>query len=108
MARSGQRAPSPREAWLSDGRQVLHFRPSRWDRWRQSLEVTSGEWLPDQATPLLKHRRELSREQALQLWQSLRQEGWTPCPPQWQPPPPPGSRKGAAEKRSVPPSPTSC
>jgi hypothetical protein len=61
MARSGQWAPSPREAWLSDGRQVLHFRPSRWDRWRQSLEVTSGEWLPDQATPLLKHRRELSR-----------------------------------------------
>jgi len=29
---------SPKEAWLSDGRQVLHFRPSRWDRWSQQLE----------------------------------------------------------------------
>jgi len=37
---------SPLEAWLSDGRQVLHFRPSRWDRLSQQLEVTVGELLP--------------------------------------------------------------
>ncbi len=37
---------SPREAWLSDGRQVLHFRPSRWDRWSQQLEIMVGELLP--------------------------------------------------------------
>jgi hypothetical protein len=36
---------SPREGWISDGRQVLHFRPSRWDRWAQRLEVTVGELL---------------------------------------------------------------
>jgi len=24
---------SPKEAWISDGRQVLHFRPTFWDRW---------------------------------------------------------------------------
>jgi hypothetical protein len=34
---------SPQEGWLSDGRQVLHFRPRRYDRWSQSLEVTFGE-----------------------------------------------------------------
>jgi hypothetical protein len=34
---------SPREAWISDGRQVLHFRPRRYGRWSQNLEVTFGE-----------------------------------------------------------------
>jgi hypothetical protein len=63
---------SPKEAWLSDGRQVLHFRPSRWDRWSQQLEVTVGELLPDQAVPLLKRRTELSREEALKLWAEKR------------------------------------
>ena len=63
-----QRPPlSPQEAWLSDGRQVLHFRQTRWDRWRQQLEVTVGELLPDQPVPLLKRRLELSREEALKL-----------------------------------------
>jgi len=53
--RASNRPPlSPKEAWLSDGRQVLHFRPSRWDRWSQQLEVTVGELLPDQPVPLLK------------------------------------------------------
>jgi hypothetical protein len=46
---SSYRPPlSPQEAWIRNGRQVLHFRPSRWDRWRQQLEVTVGELLPDQ------------------------------------------------------------
>ena len=31
---------SPQEGWLSDGRQVLHFQPCRYDRWSQVLEVT--------------------------------------------------------------------
>jgi hypothetical protein len=62
-ARASNRPPlSPKEAWLSDGRQVLHFRPSRWDRWSQQLEVTVGELLPDQPVPLLKSRLDLSRE----------------------------------------------
>jgi hypothetical protein len=48
-ARTSNRPPlSPKEAWLSDGRQVLHFRPSRWDRWRhpsgrQLVEIKQGE-----------------------------------------------------------------
>ncbi len=52
----------PKVAWLSDGRQVLHFRPSRWKRWSQQLEVTVGELLADQPVPLLKKRWELSRQ----------------------------------------------
>ncbi len=44
MAGTGKRPPlSPQEGWLSDGRQVLHFQPLRYDRWRQALEVTLGE-----------------------------------------------------------------
>ena len=74
---------SPREVWISDGRQVLHFRPTLWDRWSQRLEVTVGELLPDQAVPLLKRRMELTREEALKLWAEKRQQGWQVCEPQW-------------------------
>jgi hypothetical protein len=85
---AGHRPPlSPKEGWISDGRQVLHFRPARWDRWSQTLELTSGELIPGQPVPLLKHRREISREQAIRLWQGLRQEGWQPCTAKWNPPP---------------------
>jgi len=77
---------SPQEAWLSDGHQVLHFRPSRWDRWSQQLEVTVGELLPDQPVPLLKRRLELSREEALKLWSEKRKEGWQIAAPLWDPP----------------------
>jgi hypothetical protein len=77
---------SPQEAWLSDGHQVLHFRPTRWNRWCQQLEVTVGELLPDQTVPLLKRRLELSREETLKLWSERRKEGWQPTKPQWRPP----------------------
>jgi hypothetical protein len=87
---TGQRISSnPAEAWLSDGLQVLHFKPVIWDRSQQELEVTSGEWLRDQAAPLLKRRQQLSRDKALELWRQRRAEGWMPCAPQWQPPQPP-------------------
>ncbi len=82
---------SPREAWISDGRQVLHFRPTLWDRWSQRVEITSGELLPDQPVPLLKRRWELSRVDALGLWAEKRQKGWQPITAQWVPPKlPPG------------------
>jgi len=86
----GHRNPpplSPKEGWLSDGRQVLHFQPVRWDRWNQPVEVTVGELLPDQPVPLLKRRLELSREEALKLWVEKRQQGWQTTTAQWQPPP---------------------
>jgi hypothetical protein len=77
---------SPQEAWLSDGRQVLHFRPTLWDRWNQPVEVAVGELLPDQPVPLLKRRLELSREEALKLWSEKRKEGWQIAAPLWDPP----------------------
>jgi hypothetical protein len=58
---------SPREGWISDGRQVLHFQPLRYDRWCQTLEVTLGELIAGEAVPLLKRRTELIREQAIKL-----------------------------------------
>ena len=83
-SRSKKRPPlSPQEGWISDGRHVLHFRPTRWDRWTQRLEVTVGELLPGEPVPLLKHRRELSREAAIKLWSDKRKAGWIACGPQW-------------------------
>jgi hypothetical protein len=52
---------SPNEGWPIRGRLVLRFRPSRWERQVQRLEITTGALLPDQEIPLLKSRRELSR-----------------------------------------------
>ncbi len=61
----GHRPPlSPKEAWLSDGRQVLHFRPSRWDRWSQQLEVTVEELQPGQPVPHRKRSRPRSASRA--------------------------------------------
>ena len=44
--RPGRLPLSPQEGCISDGRQVLHFMPWRYDRWSQSLEVTLGELIP--------------------------------------------------------------
>jgi hypothetical protein len=49
----------------------------------QRLEITTDELLPDEAIPLLKSRRELSRAEALKLWSEKSQAGWKPCSPQW-------------------------
>ena len=53
---NGRKLPplSPKEGWLSDGRQVLYFKPCRYDRWSQSLEVIAGELVPGYLEPLLK------------------------------------------------------
>ena len=87
--RTGRPPLSPQEGWISDGRQVLHFQPRRYDRWSQALEVTLGEVMPSGEPPLLKRRRELTREQAMKLWAQKRRAGWRACPPQWIPPQPP-------------------
>ena len=62
---------------------MLHFRPTRWTRHNQVLELTCGELLPGEPVPLLKRRRELTREEAIQLWSQKRRAGWQPCDPQW-------------------------
>jgi hypothetical protein len=81
--RPGRPPLSPREGWISDGRQVLHFKPLRYDRWSQALEVTFGEVMAGGEPPLLKKRRELTRQQAIKLWSQKRKAGWQVCPPQW-------------------------
>ena len=63
----------------------------RYERFSQSLEVTTGEVIPGQP-PLLKRRQQLTRAVAIRLWRQQRKAGWQLCPPQWTPPPPPGSR----------------
>jgi hypothetical protein len=75
-----------REGWLSDGRQVLHFRPVSDARWNQALEITVGELIPGESVPLLKRRMELRREDAIRLWRQKRKQGWQACSPQWTPP----------------------
>ena len=79
---------SPQEGWISDGRQVLHFQPRRYDRWSQSLEVTLGELIPGEAAPVLKRRKVLTWEQARKLGAQKRRVGRQACPPMWIPPHP--------------------
>jgi hypothetical protein len=86
--RPGRPPLSPREGWISDGRQVLHFKPLRYDRGSQSLEVTFGEVMPGGEPPLLKCRKEITREEAIRLWAEKRKAGWQMCPPQWTRPTP--------------------
>ena len=82
-AAASRRQPlTPKKGWLIHGRQVLRFRPTRWERTYQRLEITTSELLPDQEIPLLKSRRELSRAETLKLWAEKRQAGWVPCSPQ--------------------------
>ena len=46
---------------------MLHFKPLRYDRRSQALELTLGELMPRGEPPLLKRRRELTREEAIKL-----------------------------------------
>jgi len=60
---------------MAHGEHLTH-RPSRWDCWCQQLGITVGELLPGEAVPLLNHRRELSREAGIMLWEkSARRAG---------------------------------
>lgn len=47
---------------------MLHFRPRRYSRYSQAVEVTLGELMPAGQPPLLKRRKELSPKQAIKLW----------------------------------------
>jgi hypothetical protein len=78
-AAASRRPPlTPKEGWLIHGRQVLRFRPTRWERQVRLLEITTGELLPDQEMPLLKQRQELRRTEAVKLWVDRRKAGWVP------------------------------
>ena len=66
---------------------MLYFKPCRYDRWSQALEVSLGEVMPGGKPPVLKHRMELMRDEAIKLWAKKRRSGWQVCTPQWTPPP---------------------
>lgn len=58
MSKPSPRVPlTAKKGWWSDGHQVLRFRPTRWERLVQRLEITTGEWLPDQEISLLQSPR---------------------------------------------------
>jgi hypothetical protein len=61
------------------------FNPVRYSRYSQALELTTSELIPGQS-PLLKYRKELTREEAIKLWAQKRKAGWQVCPPQWSTP----------------------
>jgi hypothetical protein len=93
-----RRPPLLQNSQFGKGPHVLHFRPVRYERFSQALELTTSELIPGQA-PLLKCRKEITREEAIKLWAQKRKEGWQPCEPQWAPPPevnPPALRPAAS------------
>ena len=59
---------SPKEGWISDGLNVLHFKPLRYERWSQAPEVALGELMSSEEPPLLKRRSKLTRERMIKLW----------------------------------------
>jgi hypothetical protein len=65
--RPGRQPLTLKEGWLSDGPLVLHFRPLHYSCSSQSLKVTLGELMPSGEPPLLKRRKELTRELAINL-----------------------------------------
>jgi hypothetical protein len=75
------------QAWIQDPKTAntmrFHQDPKSWSA-HSMYFVDSGRPLTG-APPLLKHRRELMREEAIKLWCQKRQEGWRACPPQWIP-----------------------
>ncbi len=76
MSRPSPRVPlTSKEVWLSDGRQVLPFLPTHWERIYQRLEINGGERIPGEQVPLLKNRREISRDEELKLW-ATQAPGW--------------------------------
>ena len=71
-AGTGKRPPlSPQEGWLSDGRQVLHFRPAATTNGDRRWRSPSAKLIPGQP-PLLKCRKEMTREEAIKLWAEKR------------------------------------
>ncbi|WP_369803036.1 DUF1651 domain-containing protein [Synechococcus sp. MW101C3] len=46
-------------------------------------ELVSRELLPGSSIPLLKRRKEISRDEAIRVWRETRQAGRVGCSPQW-------------------------
>ena len=74
-----------RNGWLREpsGIWVLRFRYD-WESWDQNPKVIIDKGrLEFNGIPLLKSRKKMRRDLAIELWRKLQAAGWIRVPPQW-------------------------
>ncbi|AIQ96567.1 DUF1651 domain-containing protein [Prochlorococcus sp. MIT 0801] len=74
-----------RDGWLKEpnGFWVLRFRYD-WEAWGQNPKVIIDKGrLECNGIPLLKSRKKMRRNLAIQLWEKLLAAGWRRTNPQW-------------------------
>ena len=74
-----------RDGWLkeSSGVWILRFRYD-WESWEQNPKVIVDKGrLERDAMPLLKSRKRMRRNLAIELWRKLLAVGWQRVKPQW-------------------------
>ena len=77
-----------RDGWLkeSSGVWILRFRYD-WSSWDQNSKVIVDKGrLEHNGIPLLKSRKRIRRNLAIQLWKNLLANGWRRIKPQWEQP----------------------
>ena len=75
-----------RDGWLKEpsGVWILRFRYD-WESWDQNPKVLIDKGrLEPNGIPLLKTRRRMRRNLAVQLWKELLATGWRRIKPQWE------------------------
>ena len=75
-----------RDGWLKEpsGVWILRFR-YEWSSWDQNLKVFVDKGrLENNGMPLLKSRKRMRRNLAIQLWKNLLAAGWRGIKPQWE------------------------
>ena len=74
-----------RDGWLKEPRGVwvLRFRRD-WESWDQNPKVIIDKGrLEFNGIPLLKSRKKIRRNLAIELWRKLLADGWVRVGPQW-------------------------
>ena len=74
-----------RDGWVkdADGVWILRFRYD-WESWDQNPKVIIDKGrLEFNGIPLLKSRKKIRRNLALELWRKLLADGWVRVGPQW-------------------------
>ena len=75
-----------RDGWVkdADGVWILRFRYD-WESWDQNPKVIVDKGrLEPNGIPLLKSRKRMRRNLAIQLWKNLLAAGWRRIKPQWE------------------------
>ena len=74
-----------RDGWLKEvnGEWILRFRYD-WESWDQNPKVIIDKGrLEFNGIPLLKSRKKIRRNLAIELWRKLLADGWVRVGPQW-------------------------